>query len=113
MRSYLFMILPASCHEVQLSDHYVIIIFIRAGLGQAEECRFILHANLRASLSRALAVPYIALEDVQPPADFAVLSLVTAYNALSLGLVDHLRGKADGHTFLLCNVHRGPGTRYE
>jgi len=60
-----------------------------------------------------LAVPNVSLEDVQPPADFAVLCLVAAHDTLSLGLVDHLRSKADGHTFLLRDVQRGSGTGQE
>ena len=64
------------------------------------------------ALSRVLAIPYVSLKDVQPPTDFAVLCLVTAHDALGLGLIDHLRGEANRHAFLVRDVQRGAGTAH-
>jgi len=59
-----------------------------------------------ATLSCVLTVPYVSLKDVHPPMDFAMLCLITTHHALALGLIDHLRGKADGNAFLLRNLQR-------
>jgi len=37
-----------------------------------------------------MTVPHVILKEVQPPPDFAMLSLITAHDTLNLGLIDHL-----------------------